>query len=71
MYFEEETGKKEFVEMKVDLDPVEAKELRDLGLKLIENDENELINYAINYLLRKGMGVEGVKEVKEENGSKS
>ena len=66
MIFEEESKKKEFVEMKVDLDPVEAKELRDLGLKLIEDDEEELINYAINYLLRQSVK----EETKDDNGSK-
>ena len=69
IFDEEETNtKKEFVEMTVNLEPSEAKELRELGLKLIIDDEQELINYAINYLLRQSIKE---KEKELENGSKS
>ena len=41
----------EMVDYRVKLSPQDAKILRDLGLKQIQNDEDALIDYAINRML--------------------
>lgn len=43
---------KDVVEYDIDLSETESKVLVEMGLKLIAEDKNELINYAINHILR-------------------
>jgi hypothetical protein len=42
---------KDMVEYDLDLSKDEAKILATMGLALIQKDENELINYAVNHIL--------------------
>jgi hypothetical protein len=58
----------------LDLDEDEAKRLRDIGLEQIANDEEALINYAVNFIL--AQQIEQLEEtnsklmerIKEKNG---
>lgn len=45
--------KKEYYEFDLDLSDDEQKNLAELGLELIKEDEAELVNYAVNTLLRR------------------
>ena len=61
MKFLNET-KEEMYNFEVDLDPEEAKWFRDFGLREIEKDEEALINYAVNFILR-----EQIEQIEKEN----
>lgn len=70
-----------YCKFSLDLSDAEAKYLRDVGLKHIENDEEALIEYAVNFILeQKVEDLEKVnnvlkgklkKEKEEKNNGKS
>ena len=69
--------KEEMIAFDVDIEDEEAERLADVGLDLIKNDKNALINYAVNHILKEMIDKEKVQELikksleAEQNASKS
>jgi len=66
-----------FYSFPLDLSDEEAKRLRDFGLKVIAEDADALINYAVNYMLKKQVeklektNKDLVNKIKEKNNGES
>jgi len=57
-----EEKKVEMVDFEIEMSEEERKNLSKLGLEWIKNDENALINYAVNHILREIVEKKQVQE---------